>query len=292
MDVPSPFPHNFGLGLFEGHFALPDQLSHVPMGREPTLLNGTYQEAMQGWHLPAPEIFDSMEDGGLDETAQSQNEIVQKSFIFPKSSDLQQHELLFAKKNDKAIRNFYTNRDHAPSEVDSLTDLMRIICGKDKAGNDYTVKNIVEIYNPLGACFNFVGKSAAAQTIAYACGGLVDILNMWQTHLLPGMGLFLVLHRVPGMTNLQITPYANLCHPKEDTAFMTLIKSEQYSFAVLNVGILCVGNGRHFLQGGPYLTDHDKKPRDCTHFDSTKPLIQGNVLRVKMNALKWDYFDV
>jgi hypothetical protein len=248
------------------------------------LLNSNFREGtkLMTEKFPKGAIYDSYEDSGLDETAQSQTEIVQKVLV-TSHNVFHQHELFFVKKPAHLFRPDYNSSSFTPMDAFTLFRL------REEMATERDLKKICS-YQPLGFFFNYVAERPQSELVAYSMGGLCDILNIWHIPLVPGMKLFLVAFEGESGT-IQIIPFASLFHPLE-------YKAEPWSkkeVALLDIGILCVGTSRQPLQvtNYPYLVDANNSPCNCVPagFDATNPIyIQGNVLRVRLAALQWQFF--
>jgi len=295
----NPFPIAYG-----SEAAISAPTSFIPgisMETAPELFNENYRAGMGLWNenLPQPEIYDSFEDAGLDETAQSQNEIVQKILLKPQTKPFHQHEFFFVvNKNSALNRSHYSYAGRVPCEALTLHD-MRV------KAKSLSVRDLVQDYLPVGVFFTFVDTHAErnqSNLVAYSLGGLCDILNVWHVCVIPGSRLFFVAFKNDD-DQVQIVPYAGLYHPLEEKNDHPWNGEE---VAIIDVGVVCAGNSRppQQLLHANYLVKKTKAgvlyPDDHLPSglggapDATNPEIpqvQGNILRVKLNALQWTYFE-
>ena len=309
----NPFPIAYGADTFS--MDVPSSLSTVGMETHANLFNGNFDKGMALWNknLPTPTIFDSYEDAGLDETAQSNNEIVQKVLLRADSStDFNQFEFFFVDANAAAHdRNDYSFRNFSPMQATTLDQMQIRLKGITTSP---TVADVVKKYRPLGFFFTFVEKSMTKESklVAYTLGGLCDVLNVWHVPTVPGTRLYFVLYM--NGAKCQIVPYAGLNHPLEkqpSNKHPWNVLGYTDGVAIIDVGIVCANSGRPIQQekNHNYLVDATStavpgatstavpsiylparigQGRRST--DPTTPQIQGNILRVKLNAIYWQYF--
>ena len=316
-NVPSMFlPDNiFGNGFSNGvqHevFSPPSSLSGISMETNAPLFNDNYTDGMSTWtkNLPNPTAYDSNNEPGMDETAQSQNEIVQKVLIVPTGSrkSFEQHDFFFINNTTQnTTRAYYSSQSRYPYKALTLKD-MRI----DHEIRWMTIKELVEKYNPMGAMFNYVAfeeQKTASKLVAYSLGGLSDVLNVWHVTIVPGTTLYFVAYK-DNEDKTCIIPYAGLRHPMDKTSRTDSTTQISHPWtnhatetvAVLEVGIVCAGNSRQPLQlkNYPYLTNVDNNPICGTmdsasgNIDPTDPTciqVRGNILRIRMSCLQWQLF--
>ena len=301
----NPFPISYGPDT--SSMDIPSSLSNVGMETPANLFNENFNEGMGLWkkNLPQPTIFDSYEDAGLDETAQSNNEIVQKVLLRASDDDFHQFEFFFVNANAAAHdRNDYSFRNFSPMEATTLHQMQQIM----QANPGVTVKNIVETFRPLGFFFTYVEKTMTRESklVAYTLGGLCDVLNVWHVPTVPGTRLYFVLYK--NGTKCQIVPYAGLHHPLEKN--LDPAKDHPWNMngytggvAIIDVGIVCANSGRPIQQeknhnylveasniNVPSTTLPNRIGSGSMATDPTIPQVQGNILRVKLNAIYWQYF--
>lgn len=296
----NPFPIAYGS---EAPISAPSNLiPGLAMESPAELYNDNYRAGMGTWNdnLPAPEIYDSFEDSGLDETAQSQNEIVQKILLKPQAKPFHQHEFFFVSNKTSAMnRSHYSYAGRVPCEAVTLHDL------RYKVKSAHTIQQLVKEYLPVGFFFTFVDSHTErnqSNLVAYTLGGLCDVLNVWHVCVIPGSRLFFVAF-LNADNNVQIVPYAGLHHPLENRQHPW--NQASTDVAILDVGVVCAGNSRppQQLLHANYLVKKDTSgklyPSDNLPSgmggapDATNPEIpqvQGNILRVKLNALQWQFY--
>lgn len=285
-----PFPVEDFYG-YDDRFA---SLSNVKMETPISVFNDTYSRGMKVWdrYLPVAETFDVPE--GSNETSQSLPIIVQKIFLAPrpkKSGDYYQHELFFVKSPSSTVRSHYSSINQQPMEAITMSEFQEKVSG-------LRIEQMVKSYNPMGFIFNYVEASDQSQQIAYACGGLVDILNIWHVTLIPGMKLYIVAYEdtTVGLGSTlrenKIIPVASLNNP----ITMEPFKSSPEK-AILEIGTLCTINARPPLQSFPdFLRDVDGKKPTTRVSDisntckATISHVQGNILRVNLSHLRWQFF--
>ena len=278
-----PFPVEDFYG-YDDRFA---SLSNVKMETPISVFNDTYSRGMKVWdrYLPVAETFDVPE--GSNETSQSLPIIVQKIFLAPrpkKSGDYYQHELFFVKSPSSTVRSHYSSINQQPMEAITMSEF------EDKVKTT-NLEKMVQDYNPMGFIFNYVEASDQSQQIAYACGGLVDILNIWHVTLIPGMKLYIVAY-IEGISPIKIIPVASLNNPISIEPFKNSPEK-----AILEIGTLCTINARPPLQSFPdFLRDVDGKKPTTRVSDisntckATISHVQGNILRVNLSHLRWQFF--
>ena len=299
----NPFPISYGPDT--SSMDIPSSLSNVGMETPANLFNENFNEGMGLWkkNLPQPTIFDSYEDAGLDETAQSNNEIVQKVLLRASVVDFHQFEFFFVDANAAAHdRNDYSFRNFFPMKATTLYQMQQ----KIQADTSQTVEHIVKNLRPLGFFFTYVERSMTRESklVAYTLGGLCDVLNVWHVPTVPGTRLYFVLYK--NDTNCQIVPYAGLHHPLEKSGGTAKehpwnMNGYNGGVAIIDVGIVCANSGRPIQQekNHNYLVDAALEPSmtlpnrigpGSMATDPTIPQVQGNILRVKLNAIYWQYF--
>lgn len=315
-NVPSMFlPDNifgqqFGNGVQHEAFSTPMSLSEIGMEKNAELFNSSYTEGMSTWtnNMPAPTIYDSNNEPGMDETAQSQNEIVQKVLLIhnPDISSYEQHDFFFIKNADvSTTRAYYSSQSRYPYEAKTLSELRA--CCKDLA-----IEKLVQTYNPMGSFFNYVSFAdgqKSSKLVAYSLGGLSDILNLWHVPIMPGMTLYFVAYK-NDKGNTCIVPYAGRKHPMDKSlnhadakCTHPWIDKESGNVAIIEVGVVCAGNSRQPLQltNPNYLCEVGNITKPVTdtivlsggEVDPTSakiPQVRGNILRIKMSCLQWQMF--
>lgn len=297
FQVPDIFPGTFQNNVDHTIFGdVPSTISNVSMESPPSLFNRTFDSAMSSWGLPQPEIFDSEMDGNLDETAQSQNEIVQKILLCPTSTAkyYSQHEFFFVGTNSAAIKS-YSHSKLAPQEALTLHDTRNpAFFTKCKS-----VKDLVQKYRPAGSFFNYVEIGAhnkSSTLVAYSIGGLCDILNVWHVPIVPGMQLYFVAYEKHN--KVLIIPYAGNTHPLQDSKHDW--NKDSSDVAIVDVGIVCAGNSRPPLQthNPNYVVSLKKEENNIPALeinsqdttDPSNPHVKGNILRIRMSCLQWQFF--
>ena len=284
--------------MFQSDFFLGDQdqiafgsLPHV-LGLQtetpPNLYNTNFQTGMDVWKraLPMPTLYDSFLDNDMDETAQSQNEIVQKILLTPSKKSFEQHDFFFIKTDvNTTVKAHYSNQSKYPYTAVTLSDLAESLAGPT------TIEKVVTSYTPMGVFFNYVDESTTgreSKIVAYSLGGLSDILNVWHVAICPGMELYFVVY-VNNDNKLCLLPYAGLKRPMEDDEMKKLIKPKT-NLAIINVGIVCASNNRVPLSATPNFYDPNKALAAKTnlHLDPKSPAVRGNILRIRMSCLKWE----
>lgn len=285
---------------------IPISLSEVPMSSAPNLFNGNFDAGMSLWkqNLPQTTLYDSTYDGGIDETAQSQNEIVQKVLLAPStnSKSYQQSEFFFVeRKTSTTSRAHYSSQSQYPCTAKTLYEL------KSHLGS-ISVKDLVSKYQPMGCFFTYVEKGELngnySKLVAYTCGGLCDIQNVWHVKLVPGMKLFIVAYQKGSYTSstekTHIIAYAGMDSPMENKHHIW--NQEKHAVAIIEIGILCVGNSRPAQQtiNRNYLVDSTGAPtqmftglsaKQMDPFDPTTTMTQNNILRIRMSALQWQTYE-
>lgn len=284
-----------------------------------TIFNGTFNQAVGKWGLPPPEI----EDGLDGDVGQSDAEIVQQVYLKARGV-CQQFEMFFTAQPLHTHRNAYGQANRVPYESLTLNELqLRLIDGSTasdknffdsvhKTGvsfhdNGLHISNIVRKYNPMGFFFAYVEDRMKNQTgmeVAYTCGSLCDIVNIWHVPIVPGMQLYLILMWVPdssGTTRKMLVPYAGLGRPEEDVHIQKVIATNALAhkeYAVIDIGTVCVASnepaqmnpGYSFVcQAGPtdLVPDYQLPNKRMT----TDPVqIKHNILRVNVNMLQWKYY--
>ena len=273
-----------------------ESLSNVKMETPISVFNDTYSTGMQVWekYLPAAETFDVPE--GSNETSQSLPIIVQKIFLSPRlrnTGDYNQHEFFFVMHETTSTRAHYSSQNLVPVKAVLLSDFQQEITNKKTT-------DVIKNYYPMGFIFNYVEVTDQSQQIAYACGGLADVLNIWHVALVPGMKLYIMVYRdYFDKKNLKtiMVPVASLYPPLEIPFFReNYINENIKEIAILEIGVLCTANARPPLQNSPYfLQDGNAKPTTQLHSiantcKATLSQVQGNILRVKLSHMKWEYF--
>lgn len=296
FQLPDIFPGTFQNNVDHTGFGdIPSTISNVPMGSPPSLFNKTFDSAMSSWGLPEPEIFDSEMDGYLDETAQSQNEIVQKILLCPTPTAkcYSQHEFFFIGINASSSIKSYSHSKLSPQEALTLHDTRK------PSFKCNSVKDLVQKYRPAGSFFNYVEIGAhnkSSTLVAYSIGGLCDILNVWHVPIVPGIQLYFVAYEKHN--KVLIIPYAGNTHPLQDSRHEW--NKESRDIAIVDVGIVCAGNSRPPLQthNPNYVASLEKDkcfiPITEIHSqDTTDPNnqhVRGNILRIRMSCLQWQFF--
>lgn len=310
------FGNGFSNGVQDDVFSPPSSLSEVKMETNAPLFNKTFEDGMDLWtkNLPNPTIYDSNNEPGMDETAQSQNEIVQKVLIIPYNTSrksFEQHDFFFIDNSQtNTMRAFYSSQNRYPYKALTLNDMQ-----KDTSLNSYSIEELVKRFNPMGTIFNYVSfeeQKTSSKLIAYSLGGLCDILNLWHVTVIPGIILYFVAYK--NNTNLSIVPYAGLTHPmikSHQNDPMAKPSQKEYPWqsekvtevAIINVGTVCAGNNRQPLQlkGLPYLVDSKGFPvknsmlfgtGEIDPTNPTCPQVCGNILRIRMSCLQWEYYNL
>jgi hypothetical protein len=301
-------------------------LSHVAMSTPANLFNSNFNQGMSLWNsnLPPPQIYDSFNNSNLDETAQSQNEIVQKVLLrVPSAGDqafYEQFEFFFIRNDTlSSNRNHYSSQTRYPYTAVTLCDLRKNL-KKTAAKQQITyqqstpVKAMVDSHNPMGVFFTYVdttmGPPNESKLVAYAIGGLCDILNVWHVQIIPGMTLYFVAYKPRDEPYVEIIPYAGISGPlRYDSQKVAHEWKDAEEIAILNVGIVCACNSRPPLQTvhPNYLVTSKQKASDgssgkvpATEFitstgsidptQANRPHVQGNVLRIRMSCLQWEYY--
>ena len=305
------FGQQFGNGVQHKAFSTPMSLSEIGMEKNAELFNSSYTEGMSTWtnNMPAPTIYDSNNEPGMDETAQSQNEIVQKVLLIhnPDISSYEQHDFFFIKNADvSTTRAYYSSQSRYPYTAKTLSEL-RAYCKT----TPMSIRELVQTYNPMGSFFNYVSFAdgqKSSKLVAYSLGGLSDILNLWHVPIMPGMTLYFVAY-TEGI-HTYIVPYAGRKHPMDASlnhadakCTHPWIGKEKESVAIIEVGVVCAGNSRQPLQltNPNYLCEVGNITKPVTdtivlsggEVDPTSakiPQVRGNILRIKMSCLQWQMF--
>jgi hypothetical protein len=290
FDTAFPFPID---DFYENDDRL-ESLSNVKMETPISVFNDTYSTGMQVWekYLPAAESFDVPE--GSNETSQSLPIIVQKIFLSPRlrnTGDYNQHEFFFVSHESISTRAHYSSQNLVPVNAVLLSEFQQKIMGVNTT-------NVIKTYHPMGFIFNYVEVTDQSQQIAYACGGLADVLNIWHVPLVPGMKLYIMVYRdLFDEPKTTMVPVASLYPPLEIEFFHdNYIKGTINEIAILEIGVLCTANARPPLQNSNYfLRDGNDRPTTQLHSiantcKATLSQVQGNILRVKLSHMKWEYF--
>lgn len=282
------FPDDFGGEILQDEIEPPRKISKMEVESPVNLFNKNYRSGMNLWdsHLPKYDVSDSTE------TAQSQVEIVQKILALPCKDEsktvFEQGELLFVDKTagKTPVRSNFTDTRMTPNTVKTLhkfSDITKAV------GID--LETFQNDYNPLGFSFVYVDRldpqyKYTSQMVSYTCGGLCDVLNVWNVNLAPGMNLFLVVQVDPDHpTKIKIVPYAGLKHPRDEPNAAWIKPGEK--FLCLDIGTVCATNSRRALYEDSY-----SKNTTSVNLDPRQAHITGNMLRVKVNPLQWEYFDI
>lgn len=281
------FPDDFGGEILQDEIEPPRKISKMEVESPVNLFNKNYRSGMNLWdsHLPKYDVSDSTE------TAQSQVEIVQKILALPCKGAykkvFEQGELLFVDKTagTTPVRSNFTDTRMTPNTVKTLHEFSDIT--KDEKT---LLKKFQNDYNPLGFSFVYVDRldpqyKYTSQMVSYTCGGLCDVLNVWNVTIAPGMNLFLVVQvNLADLEKIKIVPYAGLKHPRDEPK---AVWNRAGEFLCLDIGTVCATNSRRALYEDSYnknTTNADLDPRQAH--------ITGNMLRVKVNPLQWEYFNI
>ena len=285
---PNGFPSY--LSFEEGpDYGAPNSLAGRKMDTNASIFNSTFNRAVGGWGLPPPEI----EDGTDGDVGQSEAEIVQKIYLKARGP-CHQFEFFFTREPTHVQRSSYGQINHIPYEAMTLHEMRNIFNG---AGSTSSIKSIVDMYNPMGFFFAHVEDRLKNQTgmdVAYTCGGLCDVMNIWQVPIVPGMKLYIILMVVDGIN--KIVPYASLSHPFHDPNLAKHIDSTRRDMAWIDIGTVCVASNQPPIMSAPATYVHEPgsfKPLSGTHTisDTTDPTkVLHNILRVNVDMLRWEYF--
>lgn len=280
------FPDDFGGEILQDEIEPPRKISKMEVESPVNLFNKNYRSGMNLWdsHLPKYDVSDSTE------TAQSQVEIVQKILALPCKGEyksvFEQGELLFVDKTagTTPVRSNFTDTRMTPNTVKTLHGFSNITINMR-----ILLKKFQNDYNPLGFSFVYVDRSDpqykyTSQMVSYTCGGLCDVLNVWNVNLAPGMNLFLVVQVDPDDDKkIKIVPYAGLKHPRDEPDAKW---NDGGEFLCLDIGTVCATNSRRALYEDSY------NQKTSVNLDPRQAHITGNMLRVKVNPLQWEYFNI
>jgi hypothetical protein len=326
MFRPDSFP-SF-LTFEEGpEYDAPSSLAGREIEPPAALFNRAFNSAVGGWGLPPPEI----EDGTDGDVGQSEAEIVQQIYLKPRAP-CQQFEMFFTAAPLFTKRNVYGQTNRVPYEGLTLNEIQQFFIDTnpnpatqfeyvDDSPNHnvrrehwnaeaLSIAQIVRRYNPTGFFFAYVEdrlKNQSGMDVAYTCGSLCDILNVWHVPIVPGMQLYIVLMWVCEQTaaatpRKMFVPFASLGRPEEDPALMRCIANNssfgdraKTEFAVIDIGTVCVASNQppqmlpgHAFVGtaGSLVPTHKTSSMSMT----TDPVqIKHNILRVNVNMLRWEY---
>jgi hypothetical protein len=273
------FPDDFGGEILQDEIEPPRKISKMEVESPVNLFNKNYRSGMNLWdsHLPKYDVSDSTE------TAQSQVEIVQKILALPCKNEykcvFEQGELLFVDKTagTTPVRSNFTDTRMTPNTVKTLHEFSNIT--KDRGT---PLKKFQNQYNPLGFSFVYVDRldpqyKYTSQMVSYTCGGLCDVLNVWNVNLAPGMNLFLVVQVATDPTKIKIVPYAGLKHPRDEPKADW---NDAGEFLCLDIGTVCATNSRRALYEDSY-----HKSTTSVDLDPRQAHITGNMFGMSTSHL-------
>ena len=268
-------------------YGAPSSLAGRKMDSNATIFNSTFNRAVGGWGLPPPEI----EDGTDGDVGQSEAEIVQKIYLKARGP-CHQFEFFFTKKPSHVQRSSYGQINHIPYEAMTLHEMRNVFSVNEQwAGS--SIQAIIDTYNPMGFFFAHVEdrlKNQSGMEVAYTCGGLCDVMNVWQVPIVPGMKVYIIIMKVDGKNT--IIPYASLKHPFQDEQ----LAKQMTEAAIIDIGTVCVASNQPPIMSAPAAYVHQPgtfKPLPGTHTisDTTDPAkVLHNILRVNVDMLRWEYF--
>lgn len=308
----------------------PAKLAGRKMDTPAVIFNRTFNSAVGRWGLPPPQIEEG-EDGDI---GQSDAEIVQNVYLKPRGP-CQQFEMFFTAAPLYTQRNTYGQMNRVPYEGMTLNEMQQHLVGDTnaqfelapklghgpirKSWADAEISEIVHKYNPMGFFFAYVEdrmKNQSGMDVAYTCGSLCDILNVWHVPIVPGMRLYIVLMWVTADATVKprkmFVPFASLGRPENDPAFRHVLKlaydygvahtvagKNPYSeYAVIDIGTVCVSSNQpaQMLPGHSFVSVAAPQPVIPAYSTSsltmtTDPVqIKNNILRVNVEMLQWVYY--